>query len=555
MMERHETRSEERGEGRAFEAFFDLGNLRSGEWWLSRVGIGLLLLGVAFLYKYSEDQGWISDPMRVAFSLSLGVGMLAFGLKIYEARRPVSQVILGGGLGTLYITAYGAYGAYSLVSWGAAFVFMAAVTALAFFLSLRQNEAILALIATAGGLATPFVLYTEDGSLGGLTAYTCIILAGAAAVYLHKGWASLVLTAFAGTWAVFLAGGMEFRCAEASCAGAQWALQAGEAFTWLVFWLVPTARELLRSRDPERWSLPGAGIVVRTLLGSYEEDVRGRVLAHSLAVATPLVALAWSWGIWEMEPRSLGLVALAGAAVYALGWFVVRRFEEEGHLSYTHALVAMLLGVVGFVLVLEGDAFLISLAGAATVIHFVAKRMSDVVVRALGHALFAIAAMWLAGRLAFDAIFAVPEATMFLNVRAMSDLAVIMLAVVATFSFSSSNARIVYRVAAHVALLAWLWCELSPLANGEAYATISWGTYATLVLIAGLRTGRVWLVRGGLATLFLVAAKLLVVDLAEVEAVWRILLFLGFGGTFLALGFFLQSLWKPGERSRERLGA
>ncbi|HEX2740415.1 MAG TPA: DUF2339 domain-containing protein, partial [Rubrobacter sp.] len=63
---------------------------------------------------------------------------------------------------------------------------------------------------------------------------------------------------------------------------------------------------------------------------------------------------------------------------------------------------------------------------------------------------------------------------------------------------------------------------------------------------AGLRLDRAALVRAGMATLFLVVGKLFLVDLAGVEAVWRILLFLGFGGLFLVLGYYLQHLWKPG---------
>lgn len=557
MMDRREERVERDEEGRGFEALFDLGNLRSGEWWLSRIGIGLLLIGVAFLYKYSEDQGWISDPMRVGFGLALGIGLLAGGLKIYEVRRPFSQVLLGGGIGALYITGYGAYGAYSLVSWGSAFVFMAAVTVLAFALSIRQNEAALSLIATSGGLATPFVLYTEDGSLAGLVMYTCIILAGAAAVYLYKGWASLLLTAFAGAWAVFFIGGMEFRCPAEACVGAKWSLQAGEIFGWLVFWLVPVVREVLRSRDPARWPLPEAGIFARTLFGGYESALRSSVLTHALSVATPLVALAWTWGIWEMETRVLGLVALGGAAAHTLGWLVFRRIEDEGRISHTQALMAVLLGAVGFVLVLEGDAFLISLAGGATVLHFVARKISDVVVSFMGHALFSIASIWLAGRLTFDAMLGYAEieaaqTALFLNVRAISDLAVISLAVISTFAFSSARAKIAYRASAHAALLAWFWRELSQLPNGEAYVTMAWGALATAILVAGLRMGRVWIVRTGVATLLAVAAKLLLVDLSEVEAIWRILLFLGFGGLFLGLSYYLQSLWKPADRPHER---
>ncbi|MBA2375312.1 MAG: DUF2339 domain-containing protein [Rubrobacteraceae bacterium] len=226
--------------------------------------------------------------------------------------------------------------------------------------------------------------------------------------------------------------------------------------------------------------------------------------------------------------------------------------------------MAALLGIVGFVLALEGNAVLIALAGGATVIHFVARRMSDAVVSFLGHALFAVAATWLVGRLAFDATFGsdfgMPETMPFLNVRAVSDLTVIILtviilAVVSTLAFSSANTRILYRASAHAALLAWMYSELSPLADGQAYSTIAWGIYATIILVAELRMGRVWAVRAGVATLLLVAAKMLVVDPAEVEAIWRILLFLGFGGTFLTLSFFLQSLWKPDESRDERNAA
>nr|MDP9455722.1 DUF2339 domain-containing protein [Actinomycetota bacterium] len=49
----------------------------------------------------------------------------------------------------------------------------------------------------------------------------------------------------------------------------------------------------------------------------------------------------------------------------------------------------------------------------------------------------------------------------------------------------------------------------------------------------------------GMATLFLVVGKLFLVDLASIEAVWRVLLFLGFGTLFLALSFCTRYLWHP----------
>ncbi len=62
--------------------------------------------------------------------------------------------------------------------------------------------------------------------------------------------------------------------------------------------------------------------------------------------------------------------------------------------------------------------------------------------------------------------------------------------------------------------------------------------------MAGLRLDRASLARGGMATLFVVVGKLFLVDLSEVEPVWRVVLFLGFGGLFLALSYYLQGLWR-----------
>ena len=46
-------------------------------------------------------------------------------------------------------------------------------------------------------------------------------------------------------------------------------------------------------------------------------------------------------------------------------------------------------------------------------------------------------------------------------------------------------------------------------------------------------------------TLLVVVAKLFIVDLSELEAVWRILLFLGFGGLLLLMSYFFPRLWNP----------
>ena len=675
--------------GRRFGVPFDLGNLedyRSGEWWLNKIGIGLLLLGVAFLYLLSVERGWIGPPIRVGFGLAVGATLLAIGLRVYEERRSFAQVLLGGAIGTFYITGFAAFQIYALVSYPLAFVFMVAVTLLAYVLSLRQDGASLALIGALGGLGTPFILYNGSGTLGGLVLYVCLILAGAGAIYFYKGWVSLLGVSFVGGWMVFLVGfAGSFSFWTGSSPENQRVLQLGVTFAGLLFWLAPAVREALRSQNLAAWPLPMPGPLALARFGKNGGALSSGAPAHLTSVATPLIALAFTQGIWSLQKETLGCIALAGAVFYALAALVLGRFEGkrgEG-IAYTQALLALLLLTLALVLVLEGNALLFALAAEAAVLHHVAYRLSDRVVSTVAHALFFIAALWLGLRLAADVLqdiegfLARPMMLAWLarelvpslgarqaifNIPALVDLAVIALAFGASLKVTPRSAVQVYRVmahlavlawlarellplpdgdtwtllswalyaaglyvlsqrlpewgtvtgthalcavvalwlgtrlirgvveptspevavfdlwgiadlgiiallalaalvvsplspqsgvyayrlAAHVAFLAWLWRELCVLPGGDAYVTIAWGLYAVGLFVVGLRLDRVALVRGGMVTLFLVVGKLFLVDLTQVGTVWRVLLFLGFGGLFLALSYYLRSLWRPG---------
>ena len=87
--------------------FFELPeNMRTSEYWLNKIGIGLVLFGVAFLFKNSIAQGWMTPPVRVGFGLILGVGLILAGLRMSVDRRHFSQVLIDGGIATVYIIGF-----------------------------------------------------------------------------------------------------------------------------------------------------------------------------------------------------------------------------------------------------------------------------------------------------------------------------------------------------------------------------------------------------------------------------------------------------------------
>jgi uncharacterized membrane protein len=524
--------------------------LRSWEWWLNKVGIGLLLFGVAFLFKFSVDQGWLTPVVRVGIGLSIGAVLVGIGLRVYSMRRAFSQVMLGGGIGTFYITGFAAFQLYAMVAYPVAIAFMVAVTLLAFALALRQNGVALALIGSAGGFGTPFVLYTDSGSLSGLVLYTCLVLSGVCAIYLYKGWRSLLLFSTVAVWATFVAGYDNFIVLmEPGLVQGRSSLQIGVLFAWLALWGVSVAREVLRGGNPGRWGFPEPSWMAQRLFGDGERILRNGAVAHLLSVTGPIIALAFTAEIWGLQKASLGWVALGGAALYALVTVALRCTERGGRLSYTHALVALLLITLSLVLVLEGDALFFTLAAEAALLHIVSRRLPDRLLSALGHVLFLVVGTWLAGRLVFGAIESTffTGDTAFFDVGTWIDFTVIALAFGVSGFVTPAWAKRAYRVAVHAALLGWIWRELAALPESGAYISLAWGIYAVGLLVVGLRMGRAGFIRLGLVTLFVVVGKLFLVDLAWVGAVWRILLFLGFGGVFLALSYYLQSLWRPGR--------
>ena len=184
--------------------------------------------------------------------------------------------------------------------------------------------------------------------------------------------------------------------------------------------------------------------------------------------------------------------------------------------------------------------------------HYVGARTRTQMTTTSGHLLFVVVLIWLAARLLGDAATGI----VIFNAVALTDLTVIGLVVASAGALHSAEERWGYLLVAHAALLTWLWRELTQLPNGSGYVTIAWGVYAIILVVTALLRGIVPVRSAALGTLILVVGKLFFVDLANVDGIWRILLFLGFGLVFLTLSYYFRSLWEPGaKRAANRDGA
>jgi len=519
------------GKGSRVQRWVDaIRGIRSEDW-LGRVGIGLLLVGLAFLFQYAVDVGWLVPPVRVGFGAVLGGVLLAGGLRSYNTHRRVGQTFLGGSSATFYATVFAAYQLYDLLAYPYAFAAMVAITVFTFALAIQQDDALLGVVGQAGGLATPFLLYSDAGSLPGFVAYVSLVLGGGMAIYLVRGWRSLLWTSVIGGWATLLVAAANLAWVDRSMMDL-WSLQGGLTFAWLTLGGLPVVRAVLHQQNPDRWSVP------RLQGSAWLERELDKRPPYFLVNASPLLALGGMRMVWgDVGDATWGILGVAGAVLYAGTAIGIRRWNLRRYAS-AHALAAAVLLAYGLSEGVGGSTLLLALSVEAAALIVIGSRLSDATLRRAGHGLAGLVAVWWAGRIWEPEI----GAARLVSGAALSELAVLGLALGVSTQLASSRGRGGYRLAVHAGWLAWWWNELLPLANAQAYISAVWGLTAVALLVGGTwrQTPRVQYL--GLATLALFVGKLFLVDLAALPALWRIVLFLASGGFLLLLSYSLPGL-------------
>lgn len=515
-----------------------------GENWLQRIGIALLLLGVAFLFKYSIDQGWLVPPVRSLIGLGIGLALFIPGLQFSEEKTPLKQILLGGGIAAFYITGFATYQLYSFVPSPVMWLFMVVVTLLALSLSLQQDEPVLSIVGVLGGLATPFMLYTGSGSLSSLIIYTVLILTGACVIYFIKAWRSLLWTMVAGGWLVLLVGLYNNILEVLSPVFAdRLSLQLAIVFCLGVFWFIPVIREIVSRRSPGRWPHPS----FRNPGGTVDEHAVyiGNPSVQLMTLGIPVLSVLYSMALWDITWEAWGVIAMAFSLAIGYAYLPLRQ-QGLPNMASAHGFSSLVLLTLSFFLLFEGHLLFTILALEGLGLRVLAQQNDDEKISAGSHILFGFVAIWL---LHSFTSYKSPELVI-LNLDALTQLLIILIAGIGVpYWLNKKSSRQTYRLIAHIALLAWFYSELSYLENGQAYVSVCWGIYAIVLLIYGFTKENYNMRMAAMATIFLVVGKLFLVDLSQLQAIWRILLFIGFGTLFLFISYFLQQRFTDEKES------
>jgi uncharacterized membrane protein len=179
---------------------------RIGGSWFNRIGVLAIFLGVAFFLKYAVDNEWIGPTGRVLIGAAIGIAFVLGGERLRKRYASYAYGLTGGGIAVLYATIwFASFQHYGLLGPRMAFVYMAAVTALASLLAARYSALPIAVLGLIGGFLTPVLLSIGVDNETGLFSYIALLDAGVLALAYSKHWRSLNYLSFIATILMFAA--------------------------------------------------------------------------------------------------------------------------------------------------------------------------------------------------------------------------------------------------------------------------------------------------------------------------------------------------------------
>ena len=174
-----------------------------GESWINKIGILIVVIGVAIGAKYSIENELISPLTRIILGYLMGIGLLGFGIKLKPKFEGYSAVLVSGAISIFYFITYFAYSFYGLIPQVLAFVMMLIFTAFGVFTAIKYNRVVIAHIGLIGAYAVPFLLSSGSGRVDILFSYMLIINLGILFISIKKDWKTLHYSAFFFTWMIY----------------------------------------------------------------------------------------------------------------------------------------------------------------------------------------------------------------------------------------------------------------------------------------------------------------------------------------------------------------
>ena len=485
--------------------------------WLA---VMLFVFTAAFFLRYAYQNNWIGPVGRVAIGELVGVALLGLGWQYHrKSWSRFSNMLTSTGIVVLYLATYSAFGFYRLLPQQHAGVFLAVLVIESMIVAVCYRSSVVALVAVIGGLFTPVLLQTDHDSYSSLFTYLAVLNVGVVIALLMRSWSVVGSVAYLGTQWLF------------------WIWYEGnyhpEKFAWtLGFQAVLCGSYLAHTL---------IGSLINSRPADWEELARFVVNAILSFVAFHVLTIE-DYGVWQGS-AAIGLATLyAGVARATLAWR-----PSDNRLLLTS--LAVSIGFLAWAFPIQADTRWVSLGWAAmgAALWWFGLRVSAPPLRIMAGVLGAAAVTRL---LVLD----LPNDTRdpfvpIFNLVALPSLGVagcILTSVVLADRFlkrlGSAERWLIAAGGVTGVLLLWLILSFECYGYFDAQAigseyfavwewrgqlalTVMWTLYATALLWLGFRLGRARLRWLGMALYGVSVVKLFLVDMANVQQLYRILAF------------------------------
>lgn len=271
---------------------------------LAKIGMLLLFFGLSYLLKYSIENELVSASTRLMMAGTGCLVLLGLGWWLRKKNLMYALILQGGGIGGLYITIFAATKIYDFIPIGIALAIMVFICIVSVILAVLHRAISLAVLASLGGYLAPVLLSTGSGNYIALFSYYLILSIGILIISHWQVWRLLNLIGFVFTF------GIGFIWVIPNYAHADYLpCQLFLIANWLIFGV---ATELSTLKNKLRLNISFDA----TLL--FGTPLIGFIFQHRLASD-------WEYGVAIAS-------SLYGLAYFALSWFVLKRYREEGKL-------------------------------------------------------------------------------------------------------------------------------------------------------------------------------------------------------------------------------
>lgn len=173
-----------------------------GENIISKLGILILLIGVAIGGKYAIDHEMLSPAVRIIIGTTIGLVLQGVAMKLKKEYKKFSAILSSGSSAILYFMTFFAYGLYDLIPKPLAFILMVLITTFSIFTAWWYDMEIVAIIGQVGAYVIPVLLSDGTGSTLLLWTYIALIDTGILIISVRKYWQKLFAVAFVSTWLI-----------------------------------------------------------------------------------------------------------------------------------------------------------------------------------------------------------------------------------------------------------------------------------------------------------------------------------------------------------------